>query len=331
MKRSIQIGSLALLAVTGGCGGGGADQDGAARHSSNGAVITEQAATTKAATGYHAASALYGAGVESAGMGLVEKSTGATRGLSLVDLALAGLEALAGRREAGVTTKAMTSETVACASGGSFSVTIDDADDSGDPSTGDWVAFRYDMCREAGVTLDGGMTMTNLVMTGDSGTPARSFGATIAFDALQTTYGSSNGRIDGGFSMQASTQTQPSLILEATVTGDFLQVVTNGVVDRISNFSSSIHIDRSAGHYSYLVGATLDSEGLILSTPQAFSGVIGAFPSAGALTVVDSTNASATLVALSSTSVRIDFDGNGDGQVDSSHLRTWSEVASDRG
>ena len=328
MKPSIHIASLALLAVTGGCGGGGANEDGTAPNSSNGAVITEQAATTKAANGYHAASALYGAGVE--GAGIVEKSTGATRGLSLVDLSLAGLEALAARQGVGAATKTVTSETVACASGGSFSLTIDDADDSGDPSTGDSVVFRYDMCREDGSTLDGGMTMTNLVMTGDSGTPARSFGATIVFDALRSTYGSSDSWIDGGFSMQASMQTRPSVILEATVIGDSLQAVTNGVVDRMSDFSSSIRIDRSAGRYSYLVAATLDSEGLALSTPRAFSGVIGVFPSDGALRVVDSTNASATLVALSSTSVRIDFDGNGDGRVDSSQVRTWSEVAADR-
>ena len=68
MKPSIHIASLALLAVTGGCGGGGANQDGTAPNSSNGAVITEQAATAKAANGYHAASALYGAGVEGAGI-----------------------------------------------------------------------------------------------------------------------------------------------------------------------------------------------------------------------------------------------------------------------
>jgi hypothetical protein len=329
VKRSIQLASLAFLVIAAGCGGGGANQGTTTPAPSSGAVITEEGAATKAAIGYRAASALYGTGADSAEMGLVDKSVGATRGLSLVDLSLARLEALAAREGSGPATKAVMSETIPCSSGGSASLTVDDADDSGAPSNGDSVAFRYDGCREGGWMLDGSMVMTNLFVTGDSGTPARSFGATIGFDALRATDGSSDVRIDGAFSMQASMQTHPSLILEATVAGDFLQATTNGVVDRMSDFSSTLRIDRSAGRYSYAVAAYLDIEGLVLSTPQAFSGSIGAFPSAGTLTVVDSTNASASLVALSSTSVRIDFDGNGDGSVDNSQVRTWSEIAAD--
>ncbi len=333
MKRSIRIAALALLAVTAGCGGGGSTSPSAPQAApppATAAVITEQAAAVKAADGYRAASALYDAGADSAGMDPVGKSIGSPHGLSLVDLSLARLRRLVERDGPWIATKALPTDPVPCSNGGTLVLAVDDADGSGDASSGDSVAFQYDDCHESGLLLDGGLQMTGLVLTGDALSPARSVGATFVFQALRMTDETGDVLVDGSFNMQSSVQTRPSTVLDATVSGPVLQVTTNGVVDRMSDFSASIHVDQTAGTYSYTVAAVLDVAGLTLATPQAMAGTIGAFPSTGVLTVADAAGASATLVALSATSVRVDFDGDGDGQADSSQLRTWSEIAASR-
>lgn len=336
MKRLSMIGAtMSVATALIGCGGGSDNSDGAAGGpAASGRVITDQNAASKTADGYRAASALYGGGAEGADAGLNTKDASAEPAgrVSLIDLSLRRFDTVARLASPpAMATKAVLSENAPCAGGGTLALTADDADGNGYLSTGDAVRFQFHGCREDGVTMDGMMSMTNLVITGVLDAPARTFGATFTFTSLRAADGRVDATVDGGFSLQASMQSSPSKIIEATVIGGSLQTTTNGVVERLSNFRSDLRVDVDAGRYVYSVAGTLDDDGLTLTSLQPFAGVVGAFPSEGTLRVTDGTDASATLVATSSTSVRIDYDGNGDGLIDSSQARTWSEVVTERG
>ena len=90
-------------------------------------------------------------------------------------------------------------------------------------------------------------------------------------------------------------------------------------------------MNRSTNAFSYTVSGTLTSTrlggSLTFQTLVPFSGIEGAPPSSGVLKVSGANNTSLTLTALSSTSVRIDVDTNGDGVFDTSTSKTWSEIA----
>jgi hypothetical protein len=66
---------------------------------------------------------------------------------------------------------------------------------------------------------------------------------------------------------------------------------------------------------------------VVVSNPEPFAGVIGAYPSSGSMLVRESGGSAARLTAMSSTSVRIDVDADGDGVFESTMDRTWSDIA----
>ena len=326
LRFSAPVAAALLLSVAA-CGGGGDESSGT--NGTNGTRITDQSAASVVSDAYRASNALYGSGNDAAQTSFDLKGASRQRKTSMVDLALQRLEYLAGGAGTSRYVKAVSTDSVGCEGGGSITITIDDADNSGDASTGDTARLDFVNCRSEGSVVNGGMSLTGLVMTGGSSDPARSLGATFTFHSLSVSDGSMIERIDGGFSIHASLQTYPARIVESTVAGSSLRVSSGGSSSELRNFALEARSAVSAGTYSYGIGATVvDSGGAVtISNPEQFSGVIGAFPSSGSLLVRESGGGTARLTATSSTSVRIDVDANGDGVFESSMTRTWGEIA----
>jgi hypothetical protein len=317
--------AAALLLSVAACGGGGGDES----SGTTSTRITEQNAMAVVSDAYLASNMLHDNGNDAAQMSLDLKGASPQRKGSMVDLALQRLEYLGGGAGTSRYVKAVSTDSSGCEGGGSITMTIDDADNSGDASTGDSVQFGFVNCRSEGWVLNGGMSLTGLVMTGSPSDPARSLGATFTFHSFSGSDGSMIERVDGGFSIHASLQTYPARIVESTVAGSSLRVSSGGSSSELRNFALEARSMVSAGTYSYGIGAiAVDSGGAVtISNPEQFSGAIGAFPSRGSLLVRESGGSAARLTATSSTSVRIDVDANGDGVFESSMTKTWGEIA----
>ncbi|MGE0313039.1 MAG: hypothetical protein AB7P21_15615 [Lautropia sp.] len=327
--------AVTLTGLIAACGGGGAGGDASSASSSQ--AITASNGSDLASQGYQAANSIYNAGSVSGGNLMVSKSADGGARLSLVGLALSRIESVertgypAGAGAASgaqVAAQGSFVDAVACQGGGSIQLSVDDPDGDNALSTGDSVVFRFDACRESGLTVSGQMSFTQIVITGTPTSSSRSVGATIAFSPITSTNGTDTETIEGAFSFQSALQTQPSIVVDATVTGDSMVATVNGRRRSMRAFDSSIRVDRTAGRYRHSLNATLDAAGVRVATPVPFEGSIGAFPSSGTLTVTDVAGRSASLYATSATSVRIDLDVDGNGSVDSSVVRTWAQVVS---
>ncbi len=322
--------AAALLLLLAACGGGSGDTSDGKGESVR---ITEQNAVPIVSNAFQASDSLYGIGLDVSDTALDLKSVGPRGKASMIDLALQRLESLAG--SAGGTSlrhaKAVSSDSLACDGGGSITMTMDDADDSGDVSTGDAAHFDFRNCTNAGWAINGTMSLTGLVLTGTPGDSAGTLGADVIFKSFSISDGSQTEVVDGGFSIRASVQTVPARVVEATVTGSSFRVSGADVNGELRAFALEARADAGAGTYVYRIGATVIDSSMatvvVVSNPEPFTGVVGAFPSSGSMLVRESGGSAARLTATSSTTVRIDVDADGDGVFESTLDRTWSEIA----
>jgi hypothetical protein len=175
------------------------------------------------------------------------------------------------------------------------------------------------------------MSLTGLVLTGAPGDAARTLGADIMFNAFSISDGTHAEVVDGGFSLRASLQAVPARVVESTVTGSSFRVSGADANGELRAFVLDARTDASAGTYGYSIGATVIDSSLstvvVISNPEPFTGIVGAYPSTGSLLVRESGGSAARLTATSSTSVRIDVDADGDGVFESTMERAWSDIA----
>ena len=332
-RRLAPAASLLALALSA-CGGGGSDD--AATTPAAAAPATSQLTATNAAPAaaqaYKAASALYSSG-STAAISIKDGSVQNTGiRFSLAEFATKRLIALTARPAATpqVSTKALASDSATCPGGGEFSVSRNDADNSGTLTTGDSGSFLFTNCVIYGVTLSGGFSFSGLVVTGSASTASQSVGATFVFTNFRGTQGADSATVDGDFSIQASVTNVGPQLLDVTVTGRNLTVSENASTASLSGFSARLLIDDTAGTFAYSVQGTAAGTGLpgpiALSNPTPLSGRIGTFPSAGVLLVRTTDSGSARVTANSSTNVTVELDANGDGAYEFSETRTWSQL-----
>lgn len=323
----VEIGMAILIAACGGGGGGGS----AVPAVPTAVTITSANSTTVAAEGFKGNDAVTNtARGSSSVVGVVTTSTGSR--FSLADFANDQLKMLATRQfnSSPLATSVLITSSAPCTGGGTVSTTVNDLDNNNILSTGDTVTATFFNCVEFGVVINGSFSINNVVVTGIPGvTAASSVGATFTFTNLSAQDGISTVTVNGNFDLQVATAN--GINFDITVTTNNLSVAENGQTTTLSNFSESLSVNQSTGAFSYTTNGTLTSTRLggtlTFQTLTPFSGVAGAPPSSGVLRVNGANNTSLTLTALSSTSVRIDVDANGDGVFETSTIKTWSELA----
>lgn len=118
-----------------------------------------------------------------------------------------------------------------------------------------------------------------------------------------------------------------------SITGNSLIVQSNSQTDTTSGFSTVQTVDTSVmpEPYTLTSSGTIDSTELggmvTYSTPVTFQGTGTDNPFAGEFLVTGADGATIRLIALDSTSVRIETDTNGDGVVDATEDTTWADIA----
>ncbi len=255
-------------------------------------------------------------------------ATPAPARFSAVDFARTQLErALASRRNtSGPTAKAVRTNTLACQQGGSILVTLNDADNDGDLSTGDSFSYQFNNCRASGQTTNGSLRFSNLVIPQtDTGTMTM----TITFVALSSSIDGQATVLDGGFDMRVTIADQAATVVSVTASGQSLRAKTPTHTEIMTNFSTSAELNQTASTYKQSSNATFSyaesNKSYTLTTSTPFTGTLGANPSAGSMTIKASDGSQARMTVASPTTVRIEADSDGDNVFEHSETRTWRE------
>jgi hypothetical protein len=221
---------------------------------------------------------------------------------------------------------------IACPAGGTMSVELTDrnADRTLDPL--DTVHFHWDRCRIQDTTTTGVVRVELQAATPSPGGHEYLLTITVA-------------------DLRVERDGQPSTTVDFIAQVDYSHTATfdrtevsNAVFDSgqvigdtgTSTLNIDYRQDASLQTYQYSLSGTVSSGGLggevQFSTPTAFSGVIGEYPSAGRLLVLGNSNSGARLAeegsaANNADTVLVDLDANGDGVVDASEAQlAWADV-----
>lgn len=224
------------------------------------------------------------------------------------------------------------SPVIACPAGGTMSIELTDrnADRTLDPL--DTVHFHWDHCRVQDTTTSGVVRVEVRAATPTAG--GRDYLLTVTVAELEIAR-----------TGQPSTPVNFIAQVDYTHTATFDRTeVSNAVFDSgqvmDDTGSSTLNIDYrqdgSTQTYQYSVGGTVSSGQLggqvQFTTPTAFSGVIGEYPSAGSLLVLGDSNSGARLAeegaaAGNAATVLVDLDSNGDGVIDAAEAQlAWASV-----
>jgi hypothetical protein len=221
---------------------------------------------------------------------------------------------------------------VSCPDGGTMSVELTDknADRSLDPN--DTIHFHWESCRIQGTATTGVVRVEVREATAIAGGRDYLLTVTVADFKIER---------DG----LPSTTVNFIAQVHYTHTGTFDRCeVSNAVFSSgqvindpgTSTLNIDYRLDQSTQTYQYAVGGKVSSNALggelEFSTPTAFSGVIGEYPSAGRLLVLGGAGSGARLAeegaaAGNASTVLVDLDANGDGVVEASEAQlAWSSV-----
>ena len=220
-----------------------------------------------------------------------------------------------------------------CPGGGLKTLDLTDKNQDTSLDPGDAVRLRWDHCKELGLTTTGqvrveltdavqiaggrdytiAITVSNLEMISDSaGVPAVT--ADLVMPVHYTRTATTDHTVIGGAAFDSGSIAGDTG--SATIYLDYLQ-------------------DSAAQTYSFSTRGTLTSGALggfvDFTTPVAFTGVIGEYPSAGNVSITGNANSVARLAeegttVASAPGVQVTVDSNGDGAVDSSDSLAWSSV-----
>lgn len=219
-----------------------------------------------------------------------------------------------------------TTTTLNCSLGGTLSIGLNDADNSGAASTGDTFTLTFASCNEDGAILNGSISASNLVLTQTSST-AYAFSGLITISNLSYVDGFDSGALTG--SMTFSESSSDSITVTTTLNISSL-AATGSETLTITNLATTIVQNTATGAYSLSIASgTVNSAKLggtvTITTLTPLQAVGAAYPHAGSLKITGASS-SITLTALSSTNVRILVDSNNDGVTDSTINTTWTAL-----
>jgi hypothetical protein len=233
-------------------------------------------------------------------------------------------------------------ETEACDAGGTVVGVLDDRDNSNSVSSGDQLSVTFNQCRPNATDFVNGSISASFSVVQDSPGFASAI-ATVTYTQLQATSTEGDFSINGSFSFSFSR-------LNNVDTAQF-SIGVNGLTASVtdSNYSDTVTL-----HAGYTVTATRDPSALppgssipgvgtlsvngaisansiggtiVLSTPVAIRQFdIDAYPREGQLQVRGANNGMLVLTVLSTSTVRVQLDGNGDGTFEVPKDVAWVDL-----
>ena len=231
-----------------------------------------------------------------------------------------------------------------CPGGGSLTIMLNDADNSGGASPGDSASITFNQCRPAPDELvTGTVTVVYVSLTA---TPTRTVvGATVSYSNIAATSPDGSFSLNGSLSLSAAregTLDTATLVVGASGLTASVTAVLPVYTDTLT-FGAGLTIVATADSAAVPPGggaaglSTARLDGAISSTRLGGTIVIATvtpvqqydidpFPRAGQLVATGAGGSRLRLTAVSTTTLRIELDANGDGTYESLVERPWGDV-----
>ncbi len=226
---------------------------------------------------------------------------------------------------------AILTEVTAC-DVGEMTTTWNDADDSLTISTGDAFDVVFDMCffADSATTLDGAMSLTNMVITGDPFNQIAPWGLAMifGFDNLVGTDSDGSVTIDGDLDLDLSSDDNievsgsiGSTLITVQHSSDSSETLEEYVMVQTDNLNTLTRVIDTSGTYT-----STELEGSVtFETLQSFIAVGDFNPSAGQMLIRDSTS-SVLVTVLDDMNVQLEIDLDLDGTVDETIVVAWTDL-----
>ena len=313
--------------------GGGGD-GGNVTASSAPVAISATNAEAVAAASYKTTAGLEGGGSGAAAslpLGAVIQTESAS--IDPVDVLLSQIKTAHQRVSASATTTltgVAVSETMTCPTSGSMIMTVDDADNNGQLSTGDSVSFSASNCVANGSTMNGSVSINVVTVSGDPDMNLSPYSMQFTLQAnnFTITEGAETVALNGGMTMSESTS--DGVLFSHSISGGSIQVTEGGVAASLSNFSIEATEDINTQAYTLDLNATVSSSELggsvTIVTDTVFQGIDPDEPSFGQATITGANNSSVKLIATGANTVRLEIDEDGNGTAETFIDTTWDAL-----
>lgn len=326
LNSAFVLSAAAALAACGGGSGGGSDSVASA----DPVAISAANAPQVAEAAYSAPASLEGAGLGGAGFLTGAVTQTPDDGVDMIEVIVDQLkagQALFAANPAAFVTGASVTATEQCTDAGSFSFTLNDADDNQDLSSGDSLSATFKNCSEGGTVLNGTLSINNILITGDPLTFPYSLQLTIQANNFSVAENGETARLNGGMTLSQSTGDGTSFVNR--VSGTSIALTESGGAATLSAFQVDATEDGGGG-YTYDMNATVSSPDIggavTIVTGVTFQGVEPGDPFTGEATITGANNSSVTLIALDAVNVRLLVDEDGDGATDATIDTTWTNL-----
>ena len=230
---------------------------------------------------------------------------------------------------------ATSSSTDPCSVSGSITTTVSDTDNSQSLSRGDALTLTFNQCQDASDDVVSGV-MIFTIGSVTSGQSNVQFSGSLAFEQLSASSGTRLANIQGSVGV-AATITSTSFQIALTVGANALTVTSSatGYLDTIV-YEPGMQVTVTATD-----GAVTQSD-VTLNGSFTASSIGGrvvvatvlplrqlgtdAYPSSGQVVVTGASGTHLRVTALSSTSVQLELDANGDGTYERSAVFAWDSI-----
>lgn len=229
------------------------------------------------------------------------------------------------------------SQTVACTTSGSMTVSVNDSDNSGTATAGDSISITSNSCVEGSGTISGSLSFVINSLTGTLGSSNYSASMTMTFGnfgvaAAQFT-ATANGALtiaiaSNGTYSNSTTVSTPSLSVAANYSGNSRSMtLTNYSATRNRTPSQTYVYTTSYSLNGYLTSSSISSQAIQFATTTPFvTRYTDNYPSSGVMVITGANSSKIRLTALSNSQVSQELDANGDGTYESSATVSWSSL-----
>lgn len=326
--------AIVLCACGGGGGSGGDGGTGTAPAAANTPVtITAANAPNVAGTTFDVSDSLAGGGgvsnVLTASVG--GRPTTDTRVIDALITQIKQTPVLFEKRTAGVSPAAVVQITNEPCDSGTFSGSINDADNDQNLSSGDSFTITTNNCNFSGTVMNGSMLIDNLVIGGGfiNDIAPYTFSARLQATNLSITDNGETVVMNGDATLSESSN--DGITTTSRYSGNGTNLVFNGDTLTLSDYAIDAIVNNATGAYTLSLNGAISSASIggsvTVTTTVPFTGVGNFDPTAGEATCVGANNTSVTLIANSDgLTVQLLVDGNGDGIDDDTLAEAWATL-----
>lgn len=230
------------------------------------------------------------------------------------------------------------SQTYLCPNSGTYTTSVNDADNNNRASAGDTFSIAYNNCVAGSVTLGGTLSFTLNTLSGTYGTAPYAVGITMSFGNFSGTSSAYSMALNGEYSVSVST-TGVNAFTQTISASSLSASATYAGVSRsrtLSGYSATVTrvADNTYGYItSFSTSGTLASSGfsgtrsVSFSTPTTFQRLGSAsFPYVGVMLITGANNSGLKMTTLSNTQVQLELDANGDSIFETSSIVNWNTL-----